>query len=147
MNIHLTLQSYIFLVTFPQPLAQHRAIFNPVEQCFSQISPALQAPLLFIHHTAWTSDRGMTSPARRHTHAVNTHKLTHTQIHKHAINSHKSTIHLSQTMDTLEHMLEHACAYTHTHTHTHLNARTLTHSCSYHICYRWVLLLLSPKWI
>lgn len=132
----LKLQSYIFslLVMFPQPLAQQKTIFNPVEQCFSQISLALQAPLLFIHHTAWTSDRGMTSLACRRTHS-----------HTHGIIPHKSLIHLSQTMDTLEHMLKHARAYTLTETHTLLH--TLTCSVSYHIRYRWLLLLLSPKWI
>lgn len=61
----------------------------------------------------------MTSLARRHT-----HKLIHTLIHKHGINSHKSTIHLSRTMDTLEHMLKHACAYTHMHTHTKMHAHS-----------------------
>lgn len=144
MNIHLSSSLTFFLVTFPQPLAQHKTIFNLVEQCFSQISPALQAPLLFIHHTAWTSDRGMTSLVHRHTHAhthfVNTHKLVHTQIQKHGINSHKSTIHLSQTIPW------NTCSNTRVPPHTQ-SARTLTSSGSYHIRYRWVLLLFSPKWI
>lgn len=52
MNIHLNGSLTFFLATFPQPLAQHKTIFNPAEQCFSEIPPASQAPLLFIHHTA-----------------------------------------------------------------------------------------------
>lgn len=120
-----------FLVTFPLPLAQHTTIFNPVEQCFSRISLALEAPLLFIHHTGWTSDREMTTRARRQRRGRETHTLkererenTQTQICKHDIKSHKAwCIHQKRWIPW--NLLKHACA-----SNTHLNARTLTHSSS-----------------
>lgn len=138
------------LVTFPLPLAQHTTIFNPVEQCFYQISLALQAPLLFIHHTAWTSDREMTSYAHTKGRGRETHthrkrgrerENTQTQICKHHINSQRAPcIHQQRWISWT--LLKHTCA-----SNTHLNACTLTHGGSHHIRYRWVLLLLCPKWI
>lgn len=91
-----------------------------------------------------TDERAHTHTHTSHTYRQ-THKLLHAHVHKHGINSHKSMIHLSQTMDTLEHMLKkRVCS--HSHIDTQRNAHT-PHSSSYHIRYRWALLLLSPKWI
>lgn len=82
------------------------------------LSPASQAPLLFIHHAAWTSDRGMTSHTQTHT---QTHKLLHSRAHTHTSTNSESSHTKAWFIYHKRWIPWNTCLNTHKRTHSHID--------------------------